>query len=707
MGLKKQFQMVVAVAALGFVALAGIWVENEHHRILSERQQQAKNLIEVADGVILAHYQMVMNGQISQEEAQRRAIDALRHMRYHDGNYFWINDLSRPIMIMHPTRPDLDGQNISRLGPEGLADYGKFYRMVRENGAGFVSYTWPKPGKQTPVPKLAYVKKFEPWGWFIGTGIYIDDVDAAWRQDALQAGALVAVCVLVLLALSIGISRSIFPRLECIVNRMKATVEGRADLSNRIPTVRQRRSVLTGIFGSPDEVSVLISGFNEMLQEIAKRDDKLLRHSDSLEQEISCRTAELRAVNNALNRSHAETMLFLAAIPSIVIGIDTRGFITRWNLAAANTFGVNEYSVMGRSLADCGIRWLSRDFAIEFPRWKTMGTLFRLDDVAFEKDKKVRILGLQVRRVPWAHQKEEAGFVVTGADITERRGLEEQLRQAQRLEAVGQLAAGIAHEVNTPTQYAADNTTFLKDSCGPVMQLLRLCQTLRAQAGAGPVPGETLAQFDQLAERADLPYLAKEIPNAIEQSLDGLQRIAKIVKAMKEFSHPGSSEKIPIDINRTIETTITVARNEWKYVADVVTNFASTMPLVPCRQGEINQVILNLIVNAAQAIACVVGDGPEHKGRIAITTRHDEEFAEIAIRDTGPGIPSEIQSRIFEPFFTTKPVGKGTGQGLSLAHSTVVKGHQGRLWFETEVGRGTTFFIRLPLQVQKGATAGV
>jgi signal transduction histidine kinase len=199
-------------------------------------------------------------------------------------------------------------------------------------------------------------------------------------------------------------------------------------------------------------------------------------------------------------------------------------------------------------------------------------------------------------------------------------------------------------------------------------------------------------------EQADTDYLLKEIPHAIDQSLEGLERVAKIVRAMKEFSHPGSEEKRAVDINKAIETTVTVARNEWKYVADVVTQLDSCLPLVPCLGGEFNQVILNLIINAAHAIAGVVGDGSKGKGKITISTRRDGPWVQIAIQDTGTGIPPEIQSRIFEPFFTTKPVGKGTGQGLALAHSAIVNRHQGRIWFESEPGQGTTFFIKLPVE---------
>jgi len=175
---------------------------------------------------------------------------------------------------------------------------------------------------------------------------------------------------------------------------------------------------------------------------------------------------------------------------------------------------------------------------------------------------------------------------------------------------------------------------------------------------------------------------------------------------MKDFSHPGSEEKKLIDINKAIETTITVARNEWKYVAEVETHFDSDLPLVLCHAGEFNQVILNLLVNAAQAIAEAVGDGSHGKGKITVSTAHDPDWAEISISDTGAGIPEAVRSRVFEPFFTTKPVGKGTGQGLALAHTAIVRRHRGKIWFDSEVGKGTTFYIRLPLEESSEANHG-
>jgi PAS domain S-box-containing protein len=297
------------------------------------------------------------------------------------------------------------------------------------------------------------------------------------------------------------------------------------------------------------------------------------------------------------------------------------------------------------------------------------------------------------------------GLLIIRRDITEQHALEEQLRHSQKMEAIGQLAAGIAHEINTPIQYVGDNTNFLKDSWGSVSELLSVAKQMRDHFGSEDSARDLTAAFDQCVAAADLDYVTKEFPRAIEESLEGLQRVAKIVRAMKEFSHPGSEDKRALDINHAIETTITVAKNEWKHVAQVETCFDPRLPAAPCIAGEFNQVILNLLINASHAIGDTIGKDGKDKGRITIFTRRVDGYAEIAVQDTGTGIPEHIRPRIFEPFFTTKEVGKGTGQGLSLAHMTIVKRHNGRIWFDTEVGKGTTFFVQIPLAVGQDAQA--
>jgi PAS domain S-box-containing protein len=294
------------------------------------------------------------------------------------------------------------------------------------------------------------------------------------------------------------------------------------------------------------------------------------------------------------------------------------------------------------------------------------------------------------------------GSLCLVTDISERKTLESQLLQAQKLEAIGQLAAGIAHEINTPTQYVSDNTRFLRDAFLDLSKIVRshvhLADLVKQEGTCDPALAQALSQAAGLFEEADGEYLMEEVPKAIEQTLEGLGRIATIVRSMKEFAHPGPDSKSPTDINRAIENTVTVAKNEWKYVAEVVTDLDHALPPVPCVPGEVNQVFLNIIVNAAHAIADVVQEGQGSKGQIKISTRLVGQEAEIRISDDGPGIPAAIRQRIFDPFFTTKAPGKGTGQGLAIAYRVIVDKHGGALEVESTEGVGTTFVIRLPLE---------
>jgi signal transduction histidine kinase len=288
----------------------------------------------------------------------------------------------------------------------------------------------------------------------------------------------------------------------------------------------------------------------------------------------------------------------------------------------------------------------------------------------------------------------------------DRSLMEAQLRQAQKLESVGQLAAGIAHEINTPIQYIGDNIHFIEESFTTLGGAVQDCKKLAAAVRSNTVTPEVLSAVELSIQKADVDYLGKEVPLAIEQSLQGVVQVSRIVHAMKEFSHPGTREKVAIDLNHAIEMTVLVARNEWKYAAEMVTDFAPDLPPVLCLPGEFNQVILNLIINASHAIGNVVKPPEGGKGTIRVSTRGEGDWVEIRITDTGTGIPVEIRHRIFDPFFTTKPVGKGTGQGLAIARSVIVDKHGGSLSFESEVGRGTTFIIRLPRRESVGEGEG-
>jgi PAS domain S-box-containing protein len=278
----------------------------------------------------------------------------------------------------------------------------------------------------------------------------------------------------------------------------------------------------------------------------------------------------------------------------------------------------------------------------------------------------------------------------------ERARMESQLRHAQKMEAIGQLSAGIAHEINTPCQYLSDNLKFLQEAFGAFGQVTASLGSLLA-AEAGGLP-ELEAVRREVAEQ-DIAYLSEEVPRAIQQSLEGLARISRIVQAMKVFGHPGGEGVVAVDLNETLRNTVVVAQGEWKYVAEVDADLDPDLPQVLCSPGEMNQVFLNLIVNAAHAIAERVSGAPGEKGRITLVSRVRDSLVEIEVRDTGAGIPEAIRNQVFLPFFTTKPVGQGTGQGLAIVHSAVTK-CGGAIDFESVVGQGTCFTIRLPAAPQ-------
>jgi two-component system NtrC family sensor kinase len=281
--------------------------------------------------------------------------------------------------------------------------------------------------------------------------------------------------------------------------------------------------------------------------------------------------------------------------------------------------------------------------------------------------------------------------------LDELRVTQAKLLQAQKLEAIGQLAAGIAHEVNTPTQYVTDNVSFLQRAFDKLLRLIDAQSGVVAAAHAGDVTPQALEAADAARAAIKLDYLTRQVPRAIQQSLEGLGQISSVVKAMKEFSHPSGAEKQPVDIHDVIESTSIVAKNEWKYVAELQLDFDWSLPPVLLHRNEFSQVMLNLLVNAAHAIEASLPSASADKGKIIVSTKQVGRNVEVRVTDNGSGIADAVRGRVFEPFFTTKEVGKGTGQGLAIAYSVIADKHGGSITFETELGRGTTFIVTLPL----------
>ena len=395
--------------------------------------------------------------------------------------------------------------------------------------------------------------------------------------------------------------------------------------------------------------------------------------------------------------TYEELEHLISSLPTVLIGLSKEDEIVFWNLTAEKVFETNATDVIGLALDQCGVDCDWDRIFDGISQSRNEHQPIRIDDIGFRRPGDVQgYLGITIQ--PF---NEDGGRIwdiaIIGADITDRKKWEAQLQQSQKMEAIGQLAAGIAHEINTPTQFVGDNTRFCQDAFDDLIDVVNIQKELLEAAQSDSLTDELVQNAEKRIAESDLDYLEEEIPLAIQHTLKGVGRITKIVQAMKIFAHPGGEEKEPSDINREIEKTITISRNEWKYVAELITDFDETLSFVPCFQAELNQVILNLIVNAAHAIAEANKDNPSQLGMIRITTRREDNWAKIYINDTGSGVPEEIRHKIFDLFFTTKEPGKGTGQGLAISHSVIVEKHKGTITLESSEGKGTTFIIGLPL----------
>jgi|GEM_PF-1329658 len=399
----------------------------------------------------------------------------------------------------------------------------------------------------------------------------------------------------------------------------------------------------------------------------------------------------------------------LQSIGDGVIATDVAGKVLVINPVAEEIIGCEPGEVIGEQLSD--ILPLTQYSAahVEPETNESLGWMFNgsnqsetLLQEATLIDRHGATKTISVNRSPILDNAGRAiGYVLVVRNITDSIKAQMKMVLSQKLESIGALAAGIAHEINSPLQYIGDNTAFFQEATGQLMELQRCYEELVVAAEKGASLSDHIARVREMEEGIELDYLLEELPRAIEQTTDGIQRVRKLVLAMKEFSHPGTKDKKLSDLNKGIEATIAISRNEWKYVAEMQADLDPGLPLVECVIDEINQVILNIIVNAAHAINDVIEQDIYAQGFIKITTRLVDGCVEVSIQDNGTGISKSVIAKIYDPFYTTKPVGKGTGQGLAIAHDIIVNKHQGTIDVYSEEGQGSNFVIRLPAATGK------
>lgn len=420
------------------------------------------------------------------------------------------------------------------------------------------------------------------------------------------------------------------------------------------------------------------------------------------------RIAELQTANRTMTNEKNKYLTLFESISQPVILLDGRGIVDRINQAAAQWLKITDnrfYSIDSIDAINSSLQ--EKKYDAIFP-W-LQGFLENLDENRkmitehrrIEKNEQPLEIDILCSAMCDISRKFN-GYVLVFFDrtheyklISDLQHMHIQLLQASKLESLGQLASGIAHEINTPSQFVTSNLGFLEEAFREVKKSIN---TLGDTAKSGGLSSELL---QSVLQDADWPYLATEIPLAIQQSREGMTRVTSIVQAMKEFSHPGNKEFEQVDINRLIELTATVARNEWKCCAELILDLSPNIPVITALANEIGQVLLNLLINAAHTITEKInrsGDGSQ--GRITIKTGLEESSVVISIADTGYGIAEQIRGKIFDPFFTTKTVGRGTGQGLAIAYDVVTQKHNGSLTFSTTLGEGSTFTIHLPISQQ-------
>jgi two-component system, NtrC family, sensor kinase len=676
-------------------------VEASTNMVNQASRQAIVNLLRArveASRELVAHfYDRYRAGELTEAEARERAQETLLAQRIGSSGYIYCLD-SRGVLRVHPKR-ELVGHDMS------------WYTLSQRQTARdthYIEYLWKNPDDVDWRRKALYQVYFEPWDWIISASSYREEFKGLVQPSDFRSD---------LLSIKIGKTgylllvdeqgkAIVHPTLEgqnlwslqddnghAFVREILARRNGELLYSMKNPGEARARKKIAAYREIPEFGWILVSSaYEDELFEPLKR----IRWVIVVALLSSCLLALMlstwfgRGVVSAQNaadlalRCSLETMRQIVdGVPFAIITVGKDRKIRQANEEAARVLKTphltgRDGTVFVTSLQNDWKKKVEETVVVD-----SAGTSIPI----FLSATPLEIGG-------------EAIDVIAFIDLSERKQLEAELRQAQKLQAVGQLAAGIAHEINTPAQFVSDNIHFLGQSfedLGALMSEYRRTLEILIPAPGNEAIGKAVTQAE---ETADLAFLRDNIPSALTMARDGIAQISSIVRAMKEFAYADRGEKVLADINHAIEATLTVARNEYKYVAEVETDFGD-LPGVSCRIGEMNQVFLNLIINATHAIADVV-KGSDGKGKIRIRTRQEDGYARIDVEDTGSGIPENVRDRIFEPFFTTKEVGRGSGQGLALARSIVEGKHGGKLTFTSEVGKGTTFTIRIPLMESSG-----
>ena len=657
--------MLLIVVFAGFTAITAFSIHSLKAALFEEKAQQTRFLVENAHSLLGFLEDLSARGLISEEEAKQRAIDTLQSLRYDTDNYFWINDKT-PKMIAHPYSMELIGQDLSQtIDASGKYLFNEFVDIVNTQGEGIMPYLWPKPGQTEPVEKISYVKLFTPWGWIVGSGVYVDDVEVAFKNSVVFLSTLSAGIILLVLTGAL------------IIRREAAFQTAQYNLIEESNTLLEH------------QVAERTAALQQANNEVNASRDKAIKEKQKLE------------YSEAVFRGMAETA------QDAIILIDDDGLVVYWNASAERIFSYSAEEVQGKDLhAFVAMEPEQLKFRAAFPKFLNSGRSTALGKVleltAIRKSGEQFPVELSISRILIGDSRQALGIVRDISDrkeseqalinkanqqaklIAQLQATQDQLLQSEKLAAIGQLSAGVAHEINNPVGFIGSNINSAKSY---VDQLISMLELIKTKASSLDNSAEVQQVIEAVEHQYEFDYLKQDLADLFIETKEGVARIQKIVADLKGFARASDGVWEKVDLNKEIDSTLNVIWNELKYHCTIVKQYGD-LPIVECLRSEVNQVIMNLLINASHAIA--------DKGTIWIRTGADQDYCWILIEDNGKGIDPKLLHKIFDPFFTTKPVGKGTGLGLSVSYGIVEK-HSGKLEVSSTPGVGTTLTLKLPI----------
>ena len=811
----KMVAVLVSVAALFAGVLLLVYLPAFERELLSDRKESLKNLVEVAHSLLGEYQQRVESGELSLEEAQQRAIGRIGNFRYGRNDYFWINDTTMPFpwMIMHPIIAGLKGGELDQerfktaskmqYGVNGRiktipgADYNilqAFVEVVHESGDGFVAYSWPKPvpgGTEAYYPKESYVKLFEPWGWVVGTGGYVDDIQARlsrlrwsiiWTSVAILGAAilLLATFLAAFVTRPIGalmryaetISQGQFhagvdgrfygetARLKEVITQMVGDLEAairRAEANETEARQETAKAVflsekLDALFRSMTEVVALheivfgedgrvanyrtiecnrafeeafgirkedvagrlatdylgakVAPHLEVFERVARGgnpssfeeyDEAAGRHyivsvASPRENEfvtIATDITERKQAEEALRHVRQYLANIIDSMPSVLVGVDADGHVTQWNVRAQRCTGLSAEEAVGRPLETAFPR-----LAAEMVHVRQAMASRTTQTQARRSSKEAGEIRFEDITIYPLIANGAKGAVIRVDDVTEHVRIEEMMLQSEKMLSVGGLAAGMAHEINNPLGGMIQTASVMAERLSnPDLPANR-----QAAETAGTTMG-AIAAFMQM----------RGIFRMLENIQTSGKRAVEIVSNMLGFARNDESVSQPHDLAELLDRCIDLAGSDYdlkkKYdfrKIEVVRQYEAGVPPVPCQSGKIQQVLLNILRNGAEAMQeegrSDLKEGKKPRLTLRLAQEREDRRVRIEIEDNGPGMDAATRRRVFEPFFTTKPTDRGTGLGLSVSYFIVTENHGGEMRVESEPGKGAKFTVWLPLE---------